>query len=697
MRDDVILGGAGFLGSALARRLVDDGRRVVVVDQHSEESIRADGRVPRNVEYRQLDLLNDRVVLPEGRVIVSHGTSSPRIAHPWELIRANAWTTARLLPALQDRDVVLLSSVEVYGSRAGLLREDTPLSLPATDAEIREWSSGAVDRVRTGDPSWRTSGHCQSLVDADESGRWVYALSKRSQEILIDEFSERARFRLVRVANLFGMGQERVMSRLARRMLAGLPVSVLDVCRTFVSVDDVAVAVADPEGSGLLNAGVGTLSLPEVVEIVRESLGCSAIVNVVEAQDESSGLVDTTTFNQLIGNADPDRLRHQISKFVCQLRDESPKPLSKVIPVVTPPAPERPDVVSMQIHQALDSGVVKSGGPLSSSLMRELRGSLELTDDRELLLTSSGTAALRLGIVAAVGVASPGEIALVPSFTFAATAEAAAQLGYRLQFCDVDPVTWTLSPTAVAEALGASDIRVVIAVDALGNPADYDSLISVCSAAGVALVADSAPSLGSRYQGSPVGSQADVHAFSMSFAKTVSAGGSGGFLTLPREWLPRLTSRIDWTRSAMLGEVHAAVALDQVHALDRIMRSRTTVAEIYADLAHVFPSVIPQQTCKGATHSWVHWTAAFDVEDRALFCKKLEAFGVNTKPYYAPALHRLPWGDLAVPGVELPVAATLADQAIALPMSSEMTADDADAVLWRVLHTLTVERELRKL
>ena len=688
MYDDIVVGGAGFVGSAVARGRVAAGRRVLVVDQRREDHVRAARLIPEAVSYQQTDLLVDSIPLPEGRVVLAHGISQPRIPHPWQLVQANAWTTARLLRFLHGRDVVLMSSVEVYGAAQGTLNAKTTPVLPSGSAYIRRWCAKAMEMVEVGLPSWQLDGHCRELLRADPSGRWSYALSKRAQELLVLDTWEIPNLRVLRLANVFGPGQERVIERLARRIRAGLPVQVSDVWRTFVHVDDVAQVVVSGRGNGVINAGTGVMRLPELAALVQQTLGVQADVEVTSASGESSGVVDTSDFVRLLGDGDPDRLRRQVANFVETVTSEAPPPLVSSIPVVIPPRPEVPEVVARQTSTALATGVVKGGGPFTLELESALREILALSNDRQLLLTSSGSAALRLAIVAAAGMAEPGDVALLPSFTFAATAEAALQLGYRLQFCDVDADTWTLDPECVEQTLNTSRIKVVIAVDALGNPADYRGLREVCDAASVPLVADSAPSLGSAIDGVPVGSQADVHAFSMSFAKTVSAAGAGGFLTLPREWASRLNGSVDWTRSALLGEVHAAVALDQVRRLDEILARRDAVASIYADLALASSAVKPQTVRGGTKHSWVHWTAAFDVDDRSLFGKHLEASGVLTKPYYAPALHHLEWAARAVPGADLPVTDSLLDRVLALPMSSEMTTSDADAVLWRVLHAL---------
>jgi len=294
---------------------------------------------------------------------------------------------------------------------------------------------------------------------------------------------------------------------------------------------------------------------------------------------------------------------------------------------------------------------------------------------------------LRLATVAVAGPPRPGAVAVLPAFTFPATGELLLQLGFRLRFCDVRPDTWTLDPDRLRAALAPGDVQVVLAVDALGAPADYTALTAICRSAGVPLVADSAPSVAARHQGAPVGTQADAHAFSFSFAKVLSAGGGGGAVVVPRDALDRIRTPVDWIRSTPIGEIPAAVALDLLERLDELHARRAAVAAVYGELQKAAPDVMPQLSAPGDVHGWVHWVARFPGVDRDRLGKKLDALGVGSKPYYAPALHLLAWSGCEQ-GADLPVTERLHGQALALPMSSELSVADAERVFWCVLKAL---------
>src|SRR5438128_2542199 len=138
------------------------------------------------------------------------------------------------------------------------------------------------------------------------------------------------------------------------------------------------------------------------------------------------------------------------------------------LPVVVPPRPVRPELVLQRQWEALFSGAVKHGNRWTTELTGRLGE--ELRTDRRVLVTASGTAALRIMVAATAGPARPGDVAVLPAFTFPATAEILRQLGYRLRFADVDDRSWTLDPAAVARALAPGDVRLVLAVDTFGNP-----------------------------------------------------------------------------------------------------------------------------------------------------------------------------------------------------------------------------------
>lgn len=350
--------------------------------------------------------------------------------------------------------------------------------------------------------------------------------------------------------------------------------------------------------------------------------------------------------------------------------------------VVVPPRPRQPALLGQRLLEILDSGNYKFGNRWTSELAERIAARLGIGPDRELIMTVSGTAALRLAAIALRGTyprqGRPGT-AVLPSFTFPATGEFLRQLGYELTFCDVDAATWDMSPEALARILSENPVDLVVCVDALGNPAAYTALSRLCRDAGVPLLADSASALGACHQSSPVGTQADAHAFSMSMAKVVSAAGAGGFAVLPAGSRQLLERDENWIRSSLMTETNAVVALDQLDGLDSMLARRAAVAGIYAEAARSTSGLVSQAVLPGDTHSWVHAVLRCGPPlDRDEIAAGLARFGIETKPYYAPPLHTfLRHGGEAE---SLPQTQALAREVVALPVSSEMTRRDGELV-----------------
>jgi dTDP-4-amino-4,6-dideoxygalactose transaminase len=478
---------------------------------------------------------------------------------------------------------------------------------------------------------------------------------------------------VLRVGHVVGLGQEGVVSSLARAVLSGRQLALApgSVVR-LAPLHRVVAALAGDLAPGVQVLASPPLPLDEVHEVILAALSPPGPDSPAPAGSAPGGAA-------AVSSAVPAGLAAELRRFARRFRSAAPPVFQPPLDVVVPPRPENPPLLAKRLLRIYDSGLVKYGNRWTTELEARLAELLELPADRAVLAANSGTTALRLAAAALLpGGRDRQPVAVLPSFSFAATGEFLLQLGYSLVFCDIDRSTWTLDPQALAGILRSTRVDLVVAVDALGAPADYGPLLTVCAASGVPLLADSAPALGTRYGGRPVGSQAPVHAFSLSFAKTVSAGGAGGFLVHPVE--ADLTAKGNWLRSAGMPEAAAAVALDQLDVLADLLSRRRVVADVYAQGLACLPQLQPQVCRTGDTHSYVHWVARVGgTADRDALGRRLRQLGVLTKPYYAPALHEVLPGRTGEPG--LPVTTAVAGSVLALPMSSEMTAGEAHRVV----------------
>src|SRR3712207_6797786 len=193
-----------------------------------------------------------------------------------------------------------------------------------------------------------------------------------------------------------------------------------------------------------------------------------------------------------------------------------------------------PDVGELErklLLEAFDSNWVAPVGPDLDAFEAQVA---EIVGVRHAVALSSGTAALHLALVAA-GVRT-GDTVLVPSFTFAATANAVMYLGARPVFLDSTTESWNVDPALVAEELKrrcakGRPPRAVVAVDMYGQCADYGPLVDACDRYGVALIEDAAEALGATYRGRPAGSFGLAGVLSFNGNKIITTGGGGMLVT----------------------------------------------------------------------------------------------------------------------------------------------------------------------
>lgn len=155
---------------------------------------------------------------------------------------------------------------------------------------------------------------------------------------------------------------------------------------------------------------------------------------------------------------------------------------------------------------------------------------------------SSGTAGLHLALlVHGVGV---DDVVIVPSFTFAATANAVTYVGAEPWFVDSDPATWNASPDRIAEALAAARadgrrVGAVVTVDLYGQCADH-AAIRAAVGDGVPIIEDAAEAVGATHQGAAAGSFGDVGVFSFNGNKLMTTGGGGMAVSPDRAVIDRI-------------------------------------------------------------------------------------------------------------------------------------------------------------
>ena len=246
----------------------------------------------------------------------------------------------------------------------------------------------------------------------------------------------------------------------------------------------------------------------------------------------------------------------------------------------------------------------------------------EAAGTRHCISCSSGTDALILALLAK-GL-RPGQGVIVPSFTFAASAEVMPVLGAIPVFAEVDPATFNLDPAGLPAAMAAArdaGIQVVgiIGVGLFGQPADYPAIGAFAESEGLWVIDDAAQSFGASHNGIPVGQLAEITCTSFFPAKPLGCYGDGGAVFTDDDGQAEIMrscrihgmgkTRYENIRigmTARLDTLQAAVLDAKMDIFDDELALRQQVADRYATLLDGI--VETPRLGDGATSSWAQYT-----------------------------------------------------------------------------------------
>jgi perosamine synthetase len=330
------------------------------------------------------------------------------------------------------------------------------------------------------------------------------------------------------------------------------------------------------------------------------------------------------------------------------------------------------------VDRVLRSGMLAQG-PEVEAFEREFAG---LIDGFECVAVNSVTSALHLALIAA-GV-NAGDQVIVPSFTFAATANAVVLAGGIPVFVDIDPATFCLDPGAVKAAV-TSRTRGIVPVHLYGHPADMDAISLIAKEHDLFVVEDAAQAHGASVNGKPVGSLGDAGSFSFYPTKNMTSG-EGGMVTTSRSELARQVRLLrnqgmqERYRNEIVGynnrmtDVHASIGRVQLRKLPTWTARRKAIAARYdAELHNVKPPLV----ATGAGHVYHQYTVRIE-DDRDGFAQALFDRGVGTGIYYPTPVHRLPSFNL---DVDLPQTNRAAAEVLSLPVYPALTDAQVDLVI----------------
>lgn len=268
-------------------------------------------------------------------------------------------------------------------------------------------------------------------------------------------------------------------------------------------------------------------------------------------------------------------------------------------------------------------------------------------ENRSCVAVNSGTSALHLSLLAH-GV-SPGDEVIVPSFTFAATANAVSLTGATPKFVDIDLNTFNLDTDAVKAAITPRTVAIQ-PVHLYGLPADMIGITSLAEKKGLLVFEDAAQSHLASINGRNVGTFGDSASFSFYPTKNMTSGEGGMIVSRSKEIARKckiLRNQGMEKRYAnelvgynlRMTDIHAAIGRIQLKRLSGFTQRRIEIANFYnQNLSNVIIPSVPV----GFKHVYHQYTVRIVDSDRDSFASELARRGVPTGVYYPKPVHLLP-------------------------------------------------------
>ena len=344
------------------------------------------------------------------------------------------------------------------------------------------------------------------------------------------------------------------------------------------------------------------------------------------------------------------------------------------------------------VQRTLESGWYLLGDELAAFE----RAFAAYTHTRHAVGVANGLDALELAL-RAMGVGRGDEV-IVPSNTYVATWLAVTAVGATPVPVEPDPTTYNLDPARVAAAITART-RAILPVHLYGLPADMDPIVALARRHGVLVLEDAAQAHGARYKGRPAGALGDVAAWSFYPGKNLGALGDAGAVTTDDAALADAVrvrrnygSRVKYVNevrgtNSRLDELQAAVLTVKLAHLEAWNARRAAAADRYRDALATTALVLPYVP-DWAHHAWHLFVVRVPggAPARDALQRHLHAAGVGTLIHYPVPPHRQrAYADLAFDADAFPIAATLADEVLSLPIGPHLTAAQQDRVIDAVL------------
>lgn len=331
------------------------------------------------------------------------------------------------------------------------------------------------------------------------------------------------------------------------------------------------------------------------------------------------------------------------------------------------------------VLEVLDSGMLASG-----ERVRAFEAAFaEVCGTDHAVAVGSGTAALHVGLMA-MGV-GPGDEVIVPSFTFAASANSIRMVGATPVFADIDPVDYTIHADRI-EPLINSKTKAIMPVHLYGQMAPMGVIATLAGEHGIEILEDAAQAHLAESDGLVAGAAGNVGAFSFYPTKNMTTGEGGMITTSDAEvaeqarWLrnqgmaERYVHKIVGINERMT-EIEAAIGLVQLTKLAGWTDRRREIATLYQ--SRLDPALGLPVERSGARHVYHQFTIA--PVDRERVRDALRAAEIGHDVYYPKATHQQ--DPYLGPAYDLPVTEEMVERVVSIPVRPDLTDEEIETIV----------------
>ena len=322
---------------------------------------------------------------------------------------------------------------------------------------------------------------------------------------------------------------------------------------------------------------------------------------------------------------------------------------------------------------------------------------------------ANGTAALHIAALAA-GVGEGDELITTP-ITFAASANCALYCGAKPVFADINPRTYNIDPVCVEKKI-TERTKAVVAVDFTGQAVELAPLVKMCRERGIILIEDAAHSIGTKYNGQPVGSIADMTTFSFHPVKTVTGGEGGAVLTNSEDLYRKLLlyrshgitkdecfyvneshgswyhEQIDLGYNYRITDIQCALILSQLDKFEMFAKRRNEIVKKYNEAFRKMPELFVQEEMAESDtvrHLYILRIVPEKLNiGRKGFFDALAAENICCNVHYIPVYRHPYYEKLGYEKGLCPNAEKLYEEIISLPLYYSLTDKDVEDVVTAV-------------